>query len=168
MKPRVAVVVSRFNEKVTSRLLGSCLTTLNSHGVAQSRIAVVRVSGGYEIPWAAQELALSGKFDAVIALGCILKGSTPQNEHISRSVIASLHEVSLKTKVPCILGVITPNTEAQALARTKGSLDRGKEAALAALEMIVVRKQLRQHSQKRIQEQPKEKPQNRPPRRGGR
>jgi len=132
---RFGIVVSRFNEEVTSRLLKNCVATLMAHGVPESDIEIVHVPGGYEIPWAAQELALSKSFSAVITLGAILKGSTPQNDHIARSTIQHLHDISLSTRVPCILGVITPNTMAQALARTKGGLDRGKEAALAALEM---------------------------------
>jgi 6,7-dimethyl-8-ribityllumazine synthase len=134
---RFGIVVSRFNEDITEALLKSCLAALKGH-----ETTVVRVPGGYEIPWAAQELALSGRFDALITLGAILKGSTPQNEHIARSTIQHLHEVALKTRVPCVLGVITPNTYAQAKARTKGRLDRGKEAALAALEMAELRRSL--------------------------
>lgn len=141
-KGRAAVVVSRFNEEVTSRLLASCLRTFRGAGWDGSRIDVVRVPGGYEIPWAVQELALSGRYDAVVALGCVLKGQTPQNDHISRSLVQSLHRISLDTRVPVILGVMTPRTWSQALARTKGTLDRGREAALAALEMIALREEL--------------------------
>jgi 6,7-dimethyl-8-ribityllumazine synthase len=90
-----------------------------------------------------QELAKTNLYQAVIALGCVLKGQTPQNDHLSRSLIQSLHRISLDTRVPVILGVITPNNERQALARTKGKMDRGREAALAALEMIVLKEELR-------------------------
>ena len=139
----IGIVVSRFNEDVTERLLASCLKTLKAGGMKAHELWVVRVPGGYEIPWAAQELALSGRFEVLIALGAVLKGDTPQNDHISRSLVQHLHDVALDTRVPCVLGVITPNTRAQALARTKGSLDRGKEAALAALEMRTLRRALR-------------------------
>jgi 6,7-dimethyl-8-ribityllumazine synthase len=128
---------------VTSRLLASCLRTLKAHGIGASKIKVVHVPGGYEIPWAVQELALTKRFGALIALGCILRGETSQNEHIARSTIQRLHGIALRTRVPCILGVITPDTRAQALARTRGSLDRGKEAALAALAMLRLRRELR-------------------------
>lgn len=137
---RIGIVVSRFNPEVTSRLLSSCARTLKSRGLAASRITVVSVPGGYEIPWAAHELARSGRYGVVIALGAILKGRTPQNEHIARSTIQHLHDVSLATRVPVILGVITPNTHREAMARTKGRLDRGREAALAALDMLALRK----------------------------
>ena len=142
MSARIAVAVSRFNEDITSRLRGSCLAALKARGVGDERVRVVEVPGGYELPWTVQELALSKRYGVVIALGCILKGATPQNDHIARSTVQQLHRVSLSTRVPVILGVITPDTRAQAVARTKGGLDRGKEAALAALEMLAVRREL--------------------------
>lgn len=136
----IGVVVSRFNGEITSRLLQSCLKTLESRGIPSAEVSVVHVPGGYEIPWAIQELALTGRYRLLIALGAILKGRTPQNEHIARSVIQHLHDVALSTRVPCILGIITPGTHAQAVARTRGALDRGREAALAAIEMLELRK----------------------------
>ncbi|MBI5246083.1 MAG: 6,7-dimethyl-8-ribityllumazine synthase [Elusimicrobia bacterium] len=140
---RVAIVKSRFNEEVTSRLLASCLKTFKSEGWSDSQLKVVEVPGGWEIPWAAQELAKTNLYQAVVALGCVMKGQTPQNDHLSRSLMQSLHRISLETRVPIVLGVITPNNEKQALARTKGKMDRGHEAALAALEMIALREELR-------------------------
>jgi 6,7-dimethyl-8-ribityllumazine synthase len=140
---RIAVAVSRFNEEVTARLLASCLKTLKDEGWTDAQLKVAHVPGGFELPWTVQELARTGRFDAVIALGCVLKGQTPQNDHISRSLVQSLHRISLETRTPVILGVLTPNTWAQAMARTKGALDRGKEAALAALEMVAVKEELR-------------------------
>jgi len=134
--PRIAVVASRFNENVVSRLIKSCLATLKSKGFKVKQIEVVRVPGAYEIPWAVQEMALSGDFDAVIALGAVLKGETPQNHHMARAVILHLQKISLKTRIPCILGVITPDDEGQALARTRGEMDRGRESALAAVAML--------------------------------
>ncbi len=140
---RVAIVKSRFNEEVTSRLLASCLKTFKSEGWNDSQLKVVEVPGGWEIPWAVQELARTNRYQAVVALGCVLKGQTPQNDHLARSLVQSLHRISLDTRLPVILGVITPNNEKQALARTKGRMDRGREAALAALEMIALKEELR-------------------------
>lgn len=140
---KVAVVVSRFNEEVTSRLLASCLKTFKAEGWTDGQLRVVHVPGGYELPWTVNELARDGSYAAVVALGCVLKGQTPQNDHISRSLVQSLHRISVETRVPVILGVLTPNTWKQAMARTKGALDRGKEAALAALEMVALREDLR-------------------------
>jgi 6,7-dimethyl-8-ribityllumazine synthase len=139
---KVGVVVSRFNHEITSRLRESCLKTLERGGVKPADVRVITVPGGYELPWTVNELALSKKYGVVIALGCILKGSTPQNDHISRSTVQRLHDISVATRVPVILGVITPNTHAQAVARSRGALDRGKEAAQAALEMLKVREEL--------------------------
>lgn len=140
---RVAVVKSRFNEEVTSRLLASCLKTFKAEGWADSQLKVVEVPGGWEIPWAVQELAKTNLYQAVVTLGCVLKGQTPQNDHLARSMVQSLHRISLETRVPVVLGVITPNNEKQAMARTKGAMDRGREAALAALEMISLKEELR-------------------------
>jgi 6,7-dimethyl-8-ribityllumazine synthase len=139
---KIAIAVSRFNEEVTSKLLNSCLKTLRAEGLKDSELKVVDVPGGFELPWTVNELARSGKYTVVVALGCVLKGSTPQNEHISRSLVFQLHEISVATRVPVVLGVITPNTWEQAVARTKGKLDRGHEAALAALEIAQTRKEL--------------------------
>jgi 6,7-dimethyl-8-ribityllumazine synthase len=140
---RIAIAVSRFNEEVTTRLLVSCLRTLKSEGWTDAQLKVAHVPGGFELPWTVAELARTGRYEAVIALGCVLKGQTPQNDHISRSLVQSLHRISLDQRTPVILGVLTPNTWAQAMARTKGALDRGKEAALAALEMTALREELR-------------------------
>lgn len=139
---RVAVAVSRFNEEVTSRLLDSCLKTLSKAGWRGPRVKVVGVPGGFELPWTVNELARSGRYEAVVALGCVLKGRTRQNEHIARSLVRELHRISVETRVPVALGVLTPDTWTQAVARTKGALDRGKEAAEAALEMVAVREGL--------------------------
>ncbi len=139
---KIAIAVSRFNEEVTAKLLNSCLKTLRAEGLTDAQLKVVDVPGGFELPWTVNELARSGKYTVVVALGCVLKGSTPQNEHISRSVVFSLHEISVASRVPVVMGVITPNTWKQAVDRTKGAMDRGKEAALAALEMAATRKEL--------------------------
>jgi 6,7-dimethyl-8-ribityllumazine synthase len=139
---KIGIVVSRFNHDITSRLRDSCVKTLEKAGIERSDVRVVTVPGGYELPWTVNELALSKRYGVVIALGCILKGSTPQNDHISRSTVQHLHDIAIATRVPVILGVITPNTHAQAVARSRGALDRGKEAAHAALEMLKIREEL--------------------------
>lgn len=140
---RIAVVASRFNEEITARLLSSCLATLRRRGWRDAQLRVVRVPGGFELPWAVAELARTGRYDAVVALGCVLKGLTPQNAHLARSLVFHLHRASLDARVPVVLGVLTPNTWAQALARTRGALDRGRETALAADEMAALRRELR-------------------------
>ena len=112
-------------------------------GWSVALLCVVFVFGPYELPWTVNELARTGRYEAVVALGCVLKGQTPQNDHISRSLVQSLHRISVDTRVPVILGVMTPKTWKQAMARTKGSMDRGREAALAALEMVALKGELR-------------------------
>lgn len=139
---KIAIAVSRFNEEVTAKLLNSCLRTLRAEGLKDAQLKVVDVPGGFELPWTVNELARTGRYDCVVALGCVLKGSTRQNEHISRSLVHQLHHISVAARVPVVMGVITPDTWKQAVARTKGALDRGKEAALAALEMAATRKEL--------------------------
>ena len=139
----VAIVVSRFNEEITEALLRSCLMRLKASGLREADIPVVRVPGAYEIPWAAHELAAGGRYDAVVCLGAVLKGQTPQNDYISASTVSHLHDIALSTRTPCILGIMTPNTYRQALARTRGGLDRGKEAAEAALAMAALKRAMR-------------------------
>lgn len=134
----IGVAVSRFNEDVTGRLLASCLAALRAGGYSGKGVRLLRVPGGFELPWAVNELARAKGCRAVVALGCILKGSTPQNEHIARSMVHHLHDISLKTRVPVLLGVITPNTHKQAMERTKGTMDRGREAAEAAIQMAAL------------------------------
>lgn len=142
-RARFAVVVSRFNEEITGRMLESCLKELRAGGVSDSRIFTAWVPGAFELPWAARELAATKRYDAVVCLGCVLKGQTPQNDYIAAAVCHNLQKVSLDTGTPCILGVITPKTYAQALARTRGDMDRGKEYGLAALEMAELKIKLK-------------------------
>ena len=137
---RFGIVVSRFNHEVTDRLLKSCLGVLGAHGVKKGDAWVVRVPGAFEIPWTAQELALTRRFDVLICLGAVIQGRTRHDFHVADAVAKALAEISLKTRVPCVFGVLTPKSEAQALARTKGRMDRGREAALTALEMAGLRR----------------------------
>lgn len=137
------IAVSRFNSEITDRLYTNCVRTLKKHGISETHIRTLRVPGGFEIPWAANELARSGACDAVICLGAILKGQTPQNDYISQATYTHIQKISLETRVPCVVGVITPNTYKQAVARTRGKFDRGTEAALAALDMAELKKNTR-------------------------
>ncbi|MBI4055645.1 MAG: 6,7-dimethyl-8-ribityllumazine synthase [Elusimicrobia bacterium] len=133
---KIAVVVSEFNSRITERLLKSCLHTLFKHRFPKSRLLILRVPGAFEIPWAAKRLALSRKFKAVICLGAILRGETPQNTYIAQACALGLTRVAQDTGVPCIFGVLTVNTARQAWQRTRGKLDRGREAAEVALRLL--------------------------------
>lgn len=140
---RFAIVAARFNHEVTGALQASALRTLKAAGVPGSAVVTVWVPGSYEIPWAAQEMALTGRFDAVICLGAVLKGQTPQNDLIAQACAVNVQRVALETRVPCVFAIITPRTWAQAVARTRGLLDRGREAAEVALAMARLRRGLK-------------------------
>jgi 6,7-dimethyl-8-ribityllumazine synthase len=133
---RYAVVVSRFNEFITSRLLDGCADTLRRHGVKDEEITVVWVPGAFEIPFAALRLAKSKKHDAVICLGAVIRGATPHFEYLCGEVIKGIAGAGLESGLPVIYGVITPDTIEQAIERagTKAG-NKGKDAAEAAIEM---------------------------------
>jgi len=138
-KFRFAVLVSNFNAPVTEKLLRHCLQTLKEEGVPEKAVEVVRVPGAFELPVAAQALARAKKFDAIIALGCIIRGETPHDRYISQEVSRGLGQAALSTGVPVIFGVLTTLNEEQARARAgEGPRNKGREAALAALKMAGV------------------------------
>ncbi len=138
MTTRIAIAVSKFNTGITQNLLKSCLQTLAHHGVKKSQTKIVWVPGAFELPFAAQKLAITHEYDAVICLGCIIKGETSHDVHIATWAAQGIGNVSLTTGIPTLFGVLTPHNEKQALERARpGSpLNRGKEVAEAALEMI--------------------------------
>ncbi|MBI4563247.1 MAG: 6,7-dimethyl-8-ribityllumazine synthase [Planctomycetes bacterium] len=139
---RVAIVAGRFNEFITLRLVEGCMDMLVRHGVSSERIDLVWVPGAFEIPTAARHLARRGDVDAIICLGCVIRGDTPHFEHVSRETSRGIAEVGRRTGVPTIFGVLTVDTIEQAIERAGSKMgNRGAEAALAALEMAdLVRK----------------------------
>lgn len=136
---RFGVVVSRFNEFVTSKLLAGAVETLKEHGATDENVTVVHVPGAFEIPLAAKKLAESGKVDAVICLGCVIRGETPHFEFVAGEAARGIMDVGLSTGVPAAFGVVTADTMEQALDRAgaKGN-NKGVEAALTAIEMVRV------------------------------
>ncbi len=141
---RIALAVSRFNEPVTSRLLSGARNALERHGVAKDDIDVAWVPGAFELPFAARKLAESHRYDAVACLGAVIRGETPHFDFISAEVARGIGQVAQETGVPTIFGVITPNTLEQALARAGGQAgDKGYDAAVTAIEMAQLTKQLR-------------------------
>ena len=134
---RFAVVVSRFNEFITSRLLAGAQDCLQRHGVAPASIDVVWVPGAWELPLAVWRLARSRQYDGLLALGCVIQGATAHAPEINAFVARSLGECALATDVPVAHGVITPHDLEQAVERAgmKGG-NRGADAALAVLEMV--------------------------------
>src|SRR5258705_65497 len=130
------IVVSRFNEFITKRLLDAALDCLRRHGAPENSLHVVYCPGAFEIPQVAQELIASGTFDAVICLGCVIRGSTPHFDHVCAGVSTGIAKLSLESRIPVIFGVLTTETLEQAIERAgaKGG-NKGWDAALAAIEM---------------------------------
>ncbi|CAI9396135.1 MULTISPECIES: 6,7-dimethyl-8-ribityllumazine synthase [Bacillaceae] len=133
---KIGIVVSRFNEFITTRLLSGAEDALNRHGVNENDISVMWVPGVYEIPLAAKKLAASGKYDAVITLGTVIRGATPHFDYVSNEVAKGVANVSLSTEIPVIFGVLTTENIEQAIERagTKAG-NKGWEAAVNAIEM---------------------------------
>lgn len=133
---RFAVIVSRFNDFVTDRLEKGALAALDAASVRPDDVTVVRVPGAFEIPMAARHAAETGQFDAVICLGCLIRGATPHFEYISSSVAHGLIDAAADSGVPMTFGVLTTNAVEEALERAgEGPTNKGWEAATAAIEM---------------------------------
>jgi 6,7-dimethyl-8-ribityllumazine synthase len=136
---RFALVVSRYNDFVTERLEAEAIRALTAAGVEAGDVTVVRVPGAFEIPLAAQQAAESGDYDAVICLGCVVRGETPHFEYIASAVSHGVTAAARATRVPMSFGVLTTNSIEEALARAgEGPANKGWEAAMAAVEMAGV------------------------------
>ena len=133
---KFGLVVSRFNEFITSKLLAGAQDALARHGVADDAIDVARVPGSFEIPLVAQRMADSKRYDAIITLGAVIRGGTPHFDYIAAEVTKGVAHVSLEADVPVILGVITADTLEQAIERSGSKMgNKGFEAATQAIEM---------------------------------
>lgn len=142
---RFGIVAAKFNAQVTSRLLHACEETLTAHGVPQENVMVVRVPGAFEIPLVARAMAKSGRFDAVICLGAVIRGDTPHFEYICAEVSRGVGQAAVDTDVPIIFGVLTTETVAQAVERADTKkFNRGGEAAKSAIEMVRVMRKIRE------------------------
>jgi len=132
---RFGVVAARFNEDVTSRLLEGAVACLESHGATADEIEIYRVPGAFELPATVRRLLDDGRFDAVVAIGALIRGETPHFEYIATQTCQGLSQVSVETGIPVAFGVITCDTMDQARARSSKGRNKGWEAALAAIEM---------------------------------
>lgn len=142
-KLKVGVVVSRFNEKVTNKLLRGALDGLKDCGVAQKNVNVVSVPGAFEIPGAAKKLIQAGKLDAVVCLGAVIRGETDHSTFVSSAAQQGILQVSLESGIPCTFGVLTTDTVEQAVERAGGSFgNKGYEAATDAVEMANLYKRI--------------------------
>ncbi|MBK6848583.1 MAG: 6,7-dimethyl-8-ribityllumazine synthase [Proteobacteria bacterium] len=140
---RLAIVASRFNALITDRLIEGALDAVRRTGGDADAVQVYRTPGAFEIPAVAQRLAASGRFDALICLGAVIRGDTPHHEHIAAEVTKGVAQVQLETGIPIGYGVITPDTLEQALERagSKGG-NKGFDAALATIELADLFRQL--------------------------
>lgn len=144
---RIAIAVSQFNETITEALLRGAINTLVAHDVHTDDITVVYVPGAFELPLACQKLADTRRYDAVIALGCVIRGATPHFDYVCAQAASGVASVGLNTSLPVIFGVLTTETIEQAIERsgTKAG-NKGNDAAIAALDMISVGAQIDQHA----------------------
>ena len=140
---KFGIVVSRFNDFITSRLLTGALDALKQCDVDDNNVTVVRVPGSFEIPMAAKKMAVSDKYDSIICLGAVIRGATPHFEYISSEVTKGIANIALETGIPVIYGVLTTDSVDQAIERagTKNR-NRGWDAALQAIEMANLYKSL--------------------------
>lgn len=136
---RFAVIVSRFNERITSSLCDAAIASLREAGAPAADVEVFQVPGAFELPQAARCAAESARFDAVICLGCVIRGATPHFEYISSAAAHGVMDAAGDTGIPIAFGVLTTDTEAQAEERAgDGADNKGREAAAAAIEMAVL------------------------------
>jgi len=134
---KVAIVASRFNEFINEKLIGGARDCLVRHGVADGDITLIRVPGAFEIPYGAKKAADSGKFDAVICLGTVIRGATKHYELVSAEVTKGISSIALSSGIPVLYGIVTTETLEQAVERAGSKAgNRGWDAALSALEMI--------------------------------
>ncbi len=140
---KFALVASRFNDFIVSRLVNGAVDYLIRHGVKEQDIILIRVPGAFEMPLIAKKLALSRKFDAVICLGAVIRGATPHFEYVASEVAKGIAHITLETEVPISFGVLTTDTIEQAIERAGSKAgNKGAEAAQAALETVQVLRQL--------------------------
>ncbi|MEO8498061.1 MAG: 6,7-dimethyl-8-ribityllumazine synthase [Planctomycetota bacterium] len=140
---RFAIVVSKYNETITSKLLAGAVETLRAHEVADDAIDVAWVPGAWEIPLVARRMAEMKRYAAVICLGAVIRGETTHDQHINRFVSLSLGQLGLESGLPVLMGVLTCNSLEQAINRSGGAVgNKGAECAEAALEMVSLLRQL--------------------------
>jgi len=139
----IAIVAARFNRAICDRLLEGALTALSRRGVSAERVTVVRVPGAFETPFASRRLAASGRYDAVVALGAVIRGETPHFDYVAGESARGIARAAEETGVPVLFGILTTETPEQALDRSGGAHgNRGADAAEAAIEMARLKRLL--------------------------
>jgi len=136
-KERYCIIIGRFNEFIGSKLLSGCLDTLYRHGVSESSVDLAWVPGAFEIPLIASKMAETKKYDAIITLGAVIRGSTPHFDYVSSELVKGIAQVGLKFGIPVVFGVLTTDNIEQAIERagTKAG-NKGADAAQSAIEMV--------------------------------
>lgn len=141
---RFAIVASRWNDFLTSKLIDGAVDALESHGAAESDVEIFKVPGSFELPLASQKLAESGDFDAVIAIGVVIRGETPHFDFVAGEAAKGINQAALKTGVPVAFGVITSDTLEQAINRSGVKAgNKGYEAAVSAIEVVNLYRDIR-------------------------
>jgi 6,7-dimethyl-8-ribityllumazine synthase len=136
---RIGIALARFNRAVTDRLLAGALEALTAHGVAEDAVDVASVPGAFELPLCAQRLAMTGRYDALVCLGAVVRGETPHFDFVAGEAASGIGAVARRHDLPVAFGVLTTDTMEQALARAGGAAgNKGYEAAVTALEMVQV------------------------------
>lgn len=144
---KIGIVCSKFNEFVTSKLLEGCLQTLEKNGVSENNIDVIKVPGAFEIPTACKWMIDENKYSAIVTLGCVIRGETSHYDHICNAVSTEINYLGVLTGVPVIFGILTCENIDQAMDRAGGKMgNKGSEAALAAMEMVSVSKEIKTKS----------------------
>ena len=150
-KMNFGIVVADWNEKITHALYEGCHETLLKHGANEDQITTVQVPGTFELPGGAKLMLQHKKYDAIICIGCVIKGETSHNEYINHSVANGLVNLTVMSGVPCIFGVLTPNDEQQAIDRSGGKYgNKGVEAAVTAIRMAAIKEDLKKKEKRSI------------------
>jgi 6,7-dimethyl-8-ribityllumazine synthase len=140
---RFGIIVSRFNDFISSRLVEGAMDALLRHGATEEQVSVIKVPGAFEIPLTAKKLAESGRYDAVICLGAVIRGSTPHFDYVAAEVSKGIANVSLESRIPVTFGVLTTDNLEQAIERAGSkSGNKGYDSAMAAIEMVNLFKEL--------------------------
>lgn len=140
---KIAIIISRFNDFIGGKLVGGAIDALVRHGASERNVEVYKVPGAFEIPLTAKKLALTQKYDAIICLGVVIRGSTPHFDYIAAEVSKGIATVGLETGTPIIFGVLTTDTIEQAIERAGSKAgNKGWDAANAAIEMVNLYKQI--------------------------
>jgi len=148
-KKKVGIVVSRWNDDITSALAKGCRETLLSEGLPEDQLFELTVPGSFELPYGAKVLINKYKLNAVVCIGCVIKGETKHDEYINNAVATGITALGLSANIPVIFGVLTPNTKEQALDRAGGKYgNKGVEAANTAIEMMCLSEDLPDHNTK--------------------